>query len=303
MIKVGMVGARRGTHGVAFLPVTNPVAGKPRYEIDLAVTQVWEDEDEENVTTVAARHGINRVDRPELMLGKIDMAWITDTHWERFPDLAAPFLKAGLPTFVNRPFAISLADGLKTIELAEKHRALLMSGSCMQFNTSFLKLRDDLVGQKPVRSFTSMGSRSWFYWYMPHTISQMHTVLGGGVEYVHAHGPRSFPVPDHDGPAPFVYAQYKQSARHPGAQGTVALGDGHWMVVCGPGFERMASAKIVADADTDWWLPLLQAMERMVKTGQEPETHEDICERLKVLVAVRQSFAEQREVALDDLKA
>lgn len=46
-------------------------------------------------------------------------------------EIAAPFLKKGIPTFVDKPFAASLADASAMVALARKHRAPLFSASIL----------------------------------------------------------------------------------------------------------------------------------------------------------------------------
>src|SRR5688572_19175064 len=50
-------------------------------------------------------YGIPLVERPEEMLGKIDAVMIESQQGSRHLERAKPFLAAGLPTFVDKPFA------------------------------------------------------------------------------------------------------------------------------------------------------------------------------------------------------
>src|SRR5688572_6186664 len=64
--------------------------------------------------------GVPLVDKPEEMIGKVDAMLIESVdgtvHYER----AKPFLEAGLPCFIDKPFACSAADARKLIDLADK---------------------------------------------------------------------------------------------------------------------------------------------------------------------------------------
>ena len=45
--------------------------------------------------------------------------------------LATPFLKKGIPTFVDKPFASTLPDALEIVRLAEEHKTPLFNGSIL----------------------------------------------------------------------------------------------------------------------------------------------------------------------------
>ena len=79
-------------------------------------------------------YGIELVERPEEMLGRIDAVMIESQQGSRHLERARPFLEAGLPTFVDKPFAATLADADAMIALAEKHNAPLLSCSALRFD-------------------------------------------------------------------------------------------------------------------------------------------------------------------------
>src|ERR1700740_1684993 len=64
--------------------------------------------------------GIPLVQRPADMIGKVDGMLIESqegtVHWDR----AQPFLEAGLPCFVDKPFTCGVDHARKLAELAEK---------------------------------------------------------------------------------------------------------------------------------------------------------------------------------------
>jgi predicted dehydrogenase len=46
---------------------------------------------------------------------------------------AKPFLEAGMPVFVDKPFACSLSDALRMVDIATKHNASLFSSSSLRY--------------------------------------------------------------------------------------------------------------------------------------------------------------------------
>src|SRR5947208_13294282 len=77
--------------------------------------------------------GVPLVDKPADMIGKVDAVLIESVdgtvHYER----AKPFLEAGVPCFVDKPFACSVADAHKLVDLAAKKKLPLFSSSSLRF--------------------------------------------------------------------------------------------------------------------------------------------------------------------------
>src|SRR5262249_26359951 len=69
-------------------------------------------------TETMKKMGVPLVDKPEALIGKVDGMLIESVggmpHYER----AKPFLEAGLPCFIDKPFTCSAADAKKIAELS-----------------------------------------------------------------------------------------------------------------------------------------------------------------------------------------
>src|SRR3990172_6531550 len=70
---------------------------------------------------------------PDELMGRVDAVLILSLCGQAHLERAAPFLKAGIPTFVDKPFTCSVADAVSLINLAEEHRTLLFSSSALPF--------------------------------------------------------------------------------------------------------------------------------------------------------------------------
>lgn len=79
-------------------------------------------------------YGIRLVSKPEELLGSIDAVMIESQQGSRHAKRAAPFLAAGLPTFVDKPFAETVAQADEMIRLATRHDAPLMSCSALRYD-------------------------------------------------------------------------------------------------------------------------------------------------------------------------
>src|SRR5262245_32385365 len=77
--------------------------------------------------------GVPLVDKPEEMIGKVDGMLIESqeggAHWAS----ARPFLEAGIPCYIDKPFACSTADARKIIDLAAKKNVPIFSSSSLRY--------------------------------------------------------------------------------------------------------------------------------------------------------------------------
>lgn len=79
-------------------------------------------------------YGIEIVEKPEDLIGKIDVVMIESQQGKRHLKRAEPFIKAGLPIFVDKPFAETLGEAEKMIDLAQKHNVPLLSCSSLRYD-------------------------------------------------------------------------------------------------------------------------------------------------------------------------
>lgn len=78
--------------------------------------------------------GIELVEKPTDLIGKIDAVMIESQQGSRHLERSRPFLEAGIPTFVDKPFAGNLKEAEAMIALAEKYRTPLMSCSSLRYD-------------------------------------------------------------------------------------------------------------------------------------------------------------------------
>src|SRR5256886_15161699 len=96
------------------------------------------------------KRGVTLVDNPKDMIGKVDGMLIESQeggpHWER----ARPFLEAGLPCFIDKPFTCSVADARKIIELADKKKAPVFSSSALRYAPELVEFVSDTKHGKKI---------------------------------------------------------------------------------------------------------------------------------------------------------
>jgi len=138
-MKIGIVGAEN-SHTAAVARVLNveKACGSAR------VVAVW-GETRAFAERAAEQGQIPQiVKRPEDMIGKIDGVMVDHRHPKHHMAAVRPFLEAGIPAFVDKPFSYGLAEGWKVLQLARRKGVAITSYSVLPEQQSF---RDDLMKQ------------------------------------------------------------------------------------------------------------------------------------------------------------
>ena len=139
------------------------------------------------------RLGVKLVDKPEEMIGKVDGMLIESqeggAHWVS----ARPFLEAGLPCYIDKPFTCSVADARKIIDLATKKNVAIFSSSSLRYAPELVKF----VTEKkdgPILGCLAYGPAPVFdrnpklnpglYHYGIHAVEILYTLMGPGCQRV-----------------------------------------------------------------------------------------------------------------------
>lgn len=100
----------------------------------------------ENYTAQVKGMGVELVGRPEEMIGKVDGVLIESqaggVHLER----ARPFLQAGIPCYIDKPFTCSVADGREIAQLAARAGVPVFSSSSLRYALEFQELKQGGLG-------------------------------------------------------------------------------------------------------------------------------------------------------------
>ena len=136
--------------------------------------------------------GVRLVDRPEDMIGKVDGVLIESgggsVHYER----AEPFLKAGVPCFIDKPFTCSLADARKLAELASKNNVALFSSSSLRYGLEIQELdakreeTGEVIGAATYSPCSTHPVNPGLFHYGIHGVEMLYAILGPGCRSVSA---------------------------------------------------------------------------------------------------------------------
>lgn len=114
-LKIGIIGAEN-SHTAAFGKMFNIDKKFP----GAVVKYVWGETDA-FAKNAMEKGGIpNQVKDPLEMMGKIDALIVDHRHPKYHLAAATPFVKAGIPTFIDKPFCYRAAEGKEFLEMAKK---------------------------------------------------------------------------------------------------------------------------------------------------------------------------------------
>ena len=183
-----MVGVNT-SHADQFLRILNGTDAEAALVDDTQVTMIWGRDDDARVAELAERHGVAEiVADPAEMLGNIDGVLIIDDTGlgAKHAELATPFLEAGVPTFVDKPMALSWADANRLFDTAERHGAPLFSASALAFAVERAPFQAELDRIGALSSLVSAGPGDWFY-YGVHAVEMLLTATDARPTRVHRH--------------------------------------------------------------------------------------------------------------------
>ncbi len=242
----------------------------------LRLAQVW-DLDAAAARRFAAQYGATAVSHYADMVGKVDAVILDDfDSCLHFPHLARPYLEAGLPMFINRPFALSMPDAVELVDTARAHGAPLMTGSSFEFAPEVEGIRRQVEACGPIHGYVAANSMSDYPTHGIHGLLFVHACMGGGVRRVAYqtrdwHEPNGLVTIEHegrDGGRPFY--------------GVVQEITGTWgwiRVFGGSSFEQAVGS------GPYFWLALLVEMQRFFETRQMPQSYDDILEKTAMFLA------------------
>jgi predicted dehydrogenase len=133
--------------------------------------------------------GVPLVDKPEDLISKVDGMLIESqeggVHYER----AKPFLEAGLPCFIDKPFTCGVTDARKIVELAAKKKVPIFSSSSLRYAPELVEFLADTKQGKVLGALAygpaSLHERNpGLYHYGIHAVEILYTVMGLGCERV-----------------------------------------------------------------------------------------------------------------------
>ena len=131
--------------------------------------------------------GIPLVRRPEEMIGKVDGMLIESqeggVHYER----ARPFLEAGIPCFIDKPFTCSVADAHRLVDLAARKKVPIFSASALRYAPELVRFmagreHDRVLGALAYGPAPLHPRNPGLFHYGIHAVEILYTLMGRGCE-------------------------------------------------------------------------------------------------------------------------
>ncbi len=139
-IRIGIIGAEN-SHTVGFGKMFNIDKKFPGVE----VTHLWGETDEFARKAAEAGKIPAIVKDPAEMMGKIDALIVDHRHAKYHLEAAAPFVKAGIPTFVDKPFCYRVEEGKKFLAMAREVGTPVTSFSSIAQSDATYDIKEQLA--------------------------------------------------------------------------------------------------------------------------------------------------------------
>lgn len=184
MFRVGILGSEN-SHAMAFARIFN----KTHTDLypDIRVTAIGGNFPEES-EKVCAECGVDFLAAsPEEMLGRVDAVMVTARDGQWHAPFAQPFIEAGLPAFIDKPFTRDPREAVALARLAKDKGVPLVGGSSVKYawDVQLMKAaveRARAAGEAisgdvtaPVNMHNPYGN---FYFYASHLAEMSMTVFG-----------------------------------------------------------------------------------------------------------------------------
>lgn len=317
-IRVGMLGLGPYSNAASYIQVINSQLVPPR--TPLRVTAVWGKPGgyassfrgntafvEERMRELAERNSIERfrweygveriVDEPEAMMDDVDAVFVTDP--EDSLRLARPFLDRGMPVYVDRPVAWSVAEARELVTLARANNTTLVAGSYLPWMPEVRALASR-IDRNILQHYYIDGRAERFVADMSSIIETALMLSGGEVESCCTNGLSGDPAVDTaELPPVMVHLTYrKRTVERDRVLGAISSWYTEpclaWMKVH---MDRRLMEQRVLDTLSDnpvdyeehHWLPLIMGISRAFEMGSWPETDAAIISKVTVLLMAHRS--------------
>jgi hypothetical protein len=169
----------------------------PRHGGRYEVAYAWAAMDKPGGLTTkewCGRFGAGQANSPEELIEKSDcIVVLSPDNPEQHEALAAPALKSGKPVYVDKTFAMTLAEAHRMAALADRHSTPMYSTSALRYATELDWLKDNGFA-KPDVAFASARGPGVFQNYSIHQLEMIVTAMGTGAKRAVAHGTKNAPV-------------------------------------------------------------------------------------------------------------
>ncbi|HEX3000719.1 MAG TPA: hypothetical protein VHR86_10870 [Armatimonadota bacterium] len=313
LLEVGLI---LGTGGSTFWGsggiwdrLLNPPSGIPR-RTGMLFTKVWS-ADPQVAEQFSKRTGVEVVKSFDGMVGKVQGMFVDDFFAAAYNyKLARPYLEAGIPTYINRPYADSMVRARAMMNYAKKGGAPLLTASDWEFLKEVHTVRGRIKPEE-VTGYEVWNSSNDFYSHGMHGLWFAYAAAGGGIQSVSYKTKdwRTSVNPYDPEKGGTTTVTYKDRGKGPFTgiihEGQMpGVGQNNCAITVQPGNKTFINYWVDEWARDEFeWLPMVHSIQRMFETGEMPQTHEQILEKSAMFIAAFYSHLEKKGgmVPLDSL--
>ncbi len=278
-IRIGIIGAEN-SHTIGYGKMFNTDKKFPGVE----VLYVWGETDEFAKNAAEKGNIPNIVKDPQEMMGKIDALIVDHRHAKYHLEAATPFVKAGIPTFIDKPFCYRLDEGKEFLAMAKKYGTPVTSYSSMAHSKSTFDIRDQVKSIENINQVVRYGpvdmdsKYGGIFFYGVHLLQPLMEMFGEDIERVRVTRDGK------NGNAVLVFKSglYSTLIFKPESYGWETF------VETKDGLTELKSRVEEPDPGINY-----VDMVEMFRTGKEPRSYESILSCVAVLEAMEKSVASQ----------
>lgn len=287
-LRIGIIGAEN-SHTAGFGKMFNIQKKFPGAE----VKYVWGETDEFAKIAMEKGQIPNQVKDPKEMLGKIDALIVDHRHPKYHLAAVEPFVKAGIPTFIDKPFCYRAAEGKAFLEMARKVGTPVTSYSSIAQSDSTFDMKQQVAEMQDIVHVVRTGrvdldsKYGGAFFYGVHLIQPLMFIFGEDIERIKV---------TRNGNNGSANVQFTT-----GLFATLILKEKAYgwqtfvetkkeFIELKPKVEESNPAKNYVD------------MVEMFRTGKEPRSHQSILNCVCVLEAMEKSAVTEKWVDVDYLK-
>lgn len=220
--------------------------------------------------------------------GAADCVVNTARHGDNHYEYSLPYLRAGIPMFIDKPFAMTTERAREMVEAAKAGGANICGGSCLKFAPELAELKRTVAAGElgnvlsasfsaPVNMANPYGG---FFFYSQHLVQMMTAVFGNEAQSVYAR------ARDNAVTAIVVYPHIDITLHYVGYCYSASI------------YGDKASRHVQIGDVSALYGPEFDELHTMLRTGIMPETYDDLLYPVSVLEALYLSYKTGREIAV-----
>lgn len=282
---IGIIGAEN-SHTIGFGKMFNTDKKFPGAE----VRYVWGETEEFARNAMQKGNIPNMVKDPREMLGKINALIVDHRHAKYHLEAARPFVEAGVPTFIDKPFCYRVAEGKEFLAMARAKGTPVTSFSSIAQTAATFDLKKQIQEMGEFNNVVSYGPADLdspyggIFFYGVHLVQPLMFIFGDDIEKVKV---------SRNGNKGSANLQFKS-----GLFATLifkGLSTG-WdtFIETKSGVKQLKSRVEEPDPGKNY-----VDMVEMFRTGKEPRSHESIQKCVAVLEALEQSAESEKWVEVE----